>query len=184
THQASDVAVAEKQEQSERQAALAGTELFGGLDPEERQLLALVLKTESFASGEQIIRQGENGTSLYLIRDGEVGVRLAVAGHEREVATLHRGEFFGEMPLMTGEPRRATCAAKGDTSCYVIEHEALRRVLTAKPEVAEIVSTALGRRQSALEGERENLSAEARALRAEENSSRFLARIRNFFNLG
>jgi len=184
THAESDAAALEAEEQRDRSAALARTELFGGLEPTERELLARELKTQSFASGEQIIRQGDDGTSLYLVRDGQVGVRFAVDGAEREVATLGPGEFFGEMSLMTGEPRRATCAAKGDTSCYVIEHEALRRVLTAKPDVAEIVSAALGRRQSALEGERENLSAEARAQRAKENSSRFLVRIRDFFNLG
>jgi CRP-like cAMP-binding protein len=184
THAAADAGVVADHEQRDRNAALAKTELFGGLEPTERELLARVLKTQSFASGEQIIRQGDDGTSLYLVRDGEVGVRFAVDGAEREVATLGPGEFFGEMSLMTGEKRRATCAAKGDTSCYVIEHEALRRVLTAKPQVAEIVSAALGRRQSALEGERENLSAEARAQRAKENSSRFLVRIRDFFNLG
>jgi small-conductance mechanosensitive channel/CRP-like cAMP-binding protein len=184
THAEADARALAAEEHRDRNVALAKTEIFGGLEPTERELLARVLKTQTFASGEEIIRQGEDGTSLYLVRDGQVGVRFAVDGAEREVATLGPGEFFGEMSLMTGEPRRATCAAKGDTSCYVIEHEALRRVLTAKPQVAEIVSAALGRRQSALEGERENLSAEARAQRAKENSSRFLVRIRDFFNLG
>jgi small-conductance mechanosensitive channel/CRP-like cAMP-binding protein len=167
-----------------RGAALAKTELFGGLEAAERDLLARSLRTERFADGEQIIRQGAPGSSLYLVRDGQVVVRLAVDGAEREVASLGPGQFFGEMSLMTGEPRRATCAARGDTTCYVVSHDAFRHVLEARPQVAELISAVLGARQTALEGERENLSAEAQARRAEEASSRLLARIRDFFNLG
>ena len=182
--QDSNAPAAEEREVAERGAALAKTELFGPLEKSERELLAQSLKIERFADGEEVIRQGDPGSSLYLVREGEVGVRLAVDGAVREVATIGAGQFFGEMSLMTGEPRRATCAAKGDATCYVIEHRAFRRLLAAKPQVAEIVSTVLGERQSALEGEREDLSAEARARRAAENSSRLLARIRDFFNLG
>jgi small-conductance mechanosensitive channel/CRP-like cAMP-binding protein len=168
----------------ERANALAQTDLFGALDQNDRKILARTLRMISFADGERIIRQGEEGSSPYLVRAGEVGVRLAVDGAEREVATIHAGQFFGEMSLMTGEPRRATCVAKGDVTCYEMQYEAFRRVLEGKPQIAEQISSVLGSRQSALEGERDNLSAEARARAAAENSSRLLARIRDFFNLG
>jgi small-conductance mechanosensitive channel/CRP-like cAMP-binding protein len=168
----------------ERANALAQTDLFGALDQADRQKLARSLTMVSFADGERIIRQGEPGDSLYLVRAGEVGVRLSVDGAEREVAVLRAGQFFGEMSLMTGEPRKATCSAKGDATCYVMQHGAFRRVIAAKPQIAEQISAVLGQRQSALEGERGNLSAEARARAAAENSSRLLARIRDFFNLG
>jgi small-conductance mechanosensitive channel/CRP-like cAMP-binding protein len=169
---------------AERASTLARTPLFGRLEPRERELLARRLKTQRFAAGESIIRQGDDGSSLYLLRAGQVVVRLAVDDAEREVATLGPGQFFGEMSLMTGEPRKATCAAKGDATCYVMQHAAFRRVLEAKPQIAEQISTVLGQRQMALEGERGHLSAEARARAAAENSSRLLARIRDFFNLG
>ena len=126
---------------------------------------------------------GRSGDSLYLISSGQVGVRLEVEGAEREVATLKDGEFFGEMSLMTGEPRRATCAAKTDVTCYVIEYRAFHHVLSERPKIAEDISAILATRQMALAGEREGLSAEARARRAAENSSRLLARIRDFFHL-
>jgi small-conductance mechanosensitive channel/CRP-like cAMP-binding protein len=168
----------------ERAAALAKIDLFAPLEPGEREILARTMKKVSFAGGEDIIRQGDPGDSLYVIQDGEVGVRLAVEGAVREVATLRAGDFFGEMSLMTGEPRRATCAAKADVACYLIDKEAFSQVLEVKPQVVEQISTILGSRQTALEGERDNLSAEAKARRAAENSSKLLARIRNFFNLG
>lgn len=168
----------------DRRAALAETELFRNLAEPDRELLARGLKTVRFGAGERIIRQGDPGDSLYLVAAGEVVVRLAVDGAEREVATLRAGQFFGEMSLMTGEPRRATCAAKGDATCYVVLHSALASVLESKPEIAEQISRILAERQSALEGERDNLSAEARARRAAENGARLLARIRDFFHLG
>jgi small-conductance mechanosensitive channel/CRP-like cAMP-binding protein len=186
THAVTDEATRREQEHevAARAQALAQTDLFRTLDEADRQLLAQSLKTEGFAAGERIIRQGDPGDSLYLVRAGAVAVLFAVDGVEREVAALGPGKFFGEMSLMTGEPRRASCAAKEDTTCWVVEHRAFRRMLAAKPQVAEQISAALGDRQTALEGERENLSAEAQARRAAENSSRLLARIRDFFNLG
>jgi len=113
-----------------------------------------------------------------------VVIRLSVDGAEREVATLRAGQFFGEMSLMTGEPRRATVAARGHATCFVVDKKAFQQVLERRPQIAEEISTVLGKRQGELEGERENLSAEARARRAAENSSKLLRRIRDFFNLG
>jgi small-conductance mechanosensitive channel/CRP-like cAMP-binding protein len=168
----------------ERVAALARVDLFAPLEDHDREALARGMKRVRFAAGEAIIRQGDAGDSLFLIQDGKVAVRLAVEGVEREVATLATGDFFGEMSLFTGEPRKATCAADTDVTCYLLEHRSFRSVLEAKPKVAEDISAILGIRQTALEGEREGLSAEARARRAAETSSRVLARIKNFFHLG
>src|SRR5262249_39768887 len=59
-----------------------------------------------------------------------------------------------------------------------------RRVLEGKPEIAERISAVLGARQTALQGERDNLSAEARARATAENSSRLLRGLRDFFSVG
>jgi len=113
-----------------------------------------------------------------------VAIRVAVDGAEREVAKLKTGDFFGEMSLMTGEPRRATVAATGDVACYVVDRDAFQTVVENKPKIVEQVSAALARRQTALEAQRENLSAEARARRAADANTKLLAKIRDFFNLG
>jgi CRP-like cAMP-binding protein len=168
----------------ERVAALSRIDLFAPLEEHDRETLAKGMRHVSFARGEEIIRQGEPGDSLYLIHEGEVSVRLNVEGVEREVATLDAGKFFGEMSLLTGEPRRATCSAKNDVQCYVVDQRAFRLILDAKPSIAEEISSLLGTRQMALEGEREGLSAEVRARRAADASSRVLSKIRDFFHLG
>lgn len=169
---------------AERLALLSRIDLFRPLDAADRTLLAEGMRQVRFARGEEIIRQGEPGDSLYLIQSGDVSVQLTVDGHRSEVARLGAGQFFGEMSLVTGEPRAATCAAQTDVTCYVIDHAAMERVLAARPQLAEEISAVLGERQLALESERSELSAEARARRAAEESRRLLVRIRQFFQMG
>jgi CRP-like cAMP-binding protein len=167
----------------DRLALLARLELFSGLEDADRKLLAEGMKVARFAAGEVILRQDQPGDSLYLIQKGDVIVRLAVDGIQREVAALKTGQIFGEMSLITGEPRTATCLAKSDVLCYVIDHAAFQQVLDARPSIAEEISRTLGQRQTELSASREGLTAEAIARQQAEASSRLLARIRNFFHL-
>lgn len=177
-------ALAEERDFAECVLALSSIDLFAPLTASDRALLAKGMKKLRFAASEDIIRQGAPGDSLYLILSGEVGVNLAVDGAVREVATLGPGHFFGEMSLMTGEPRKATCQARSDVSCYLVDHASFQALLETKPSVAEEISTLLGTRQLALEGEREGLSVEAAARRAAEARARLLLRVRDFFHLG
>ena len=62
-----------------------------------------------YAAGETIVRQGDSGRSLFVVVRGEASVRLA--GTDGEVARLRNGDVFGEMSLLTGEPRTATVLA-------------------------------------------------------------------------
>lgn len=179
---AADPDAAAATELLERTAALSGVDLFRSLHEGEAEILAAGMRKVAFACGEAIIRQGEPGDSLYFIARGEVAVKLNASGVEREVATLAAGEFFGEMSLVTGDRRSATCLAKTDVSCLVIGHEAFQRLLDARPEVAEEVSAILASRQVTLEGQREGLSVEAQR-RATETRARLLERIRSFFRL-
>jgi small-conductance mechanosensitive channel/CRP-like cAMP-binding protein len=167
----------------ERLGALSKIELFSALDDADVELLAKGMRKMRFAVGERIIRQGEPGDSLYLVRDGEVAVTLAVEGAEREVAKLAGGDFFGEMSLVTGEPRAANVVARTVATCYVVGHDAFKLLIHAKPKVAEEMSVVLGQRQAKLDGEREGLSAEARSRRASETQSRLLARMKKFFRM-
>ena len=168
-------------ERATRDTLLSRVEVFAPLDDDDRAALGRGLHHLEFAAGEQIVRQGEMGDSLYLVRSGEVGVNLTIDGVSREVARIGAGEFFGEMAVMTGEVRTATCIACGAVSCYRLDHDTLRAVLDAKPEIAERLSAVLAMRQATLDGEREGLSAEARARRASQVQSRLLARIQQFF---
>jgi small-conductance mechanosensitive channel/CRP-like cAMP-binding protein len=168
---------------AERKRSLARVELFAVLEPEDRDELASRLSRHDFARGETIIEQGKPGDSLFLIAGGEVGVFLKAEGGERRLATLRAGDFVGEASLLTGEPRSATCVAESDVVCHVVTHAVLEELLHRKPALAEGLSQVLNLRQSALEAEREGLSAEALRARREQSGRQLLDRIRNFFKL-
>jgi CRP-like cAMP-binding protein len=87
---------------------------------------------------------------------------------------------FGEMGMMTGEPRRATVTARTDVDCYRLDKEAFAGVLQARPEIAEGLSRILAARSSQLA----HAAGEAQAAIAREPHETLLQRIRLFFGLG
>jgi CRP-like cAMP-binding protein len=168
-------------EHERRLVALKKVAIFAPLDDDARDHLAERCRVEVFGGGETILRQGAPGDSLYLLRKGAVGVRVAVAEIEREVATLSAGELFGEMSLMTGESRRATVVAKGDVECYVIDRALFQEVVGRRTTLVHEISHILAARQAELDGEVKELGAEVRSRGT--HSDDLLGRIRAFFGL-
>jgi putative ABC transport system ATP-binding protein len=91
-------------------------DLFKALTPQQLTDVAEHVKKRHFASGETIIREGESGEEFFVISDGEVDVVRA----DHEVARLRPGDFFGEVALISGEPRNATVVAEGEVDTYVL----------------------------------------------------------------
>ncbi|MFN8545259.1 MAG: mechanosensitive ion channel family protein [Candidatus Binatia bacterium] len=166
-----------------RLALLRRVDLFAPLDDGERRVVATAMRRLQFATGEPIVTQGDDGDSLYLVERGQVGVYLTVGSAIRELATLRAGDVFGEMSLLTGEPRTASCVAHGDVTCYVIDRDVFQRVIAAKPGIAEPLAERLAARRVALEASREGLSVAARVRRTEEEQKRLLPRIRDFLRV-
>ncbi|MGZ8846239.1 MAG: cyclic nucleotide-binding domain-containing protein, partial [Pyrinomonadaceae bacterium] len=172
------------EEIDERAAALKEVELFHTLTDEERHSLATQLRVAPFVRGEVITRQGAEAHWLYLIARGEAEVRISVDGGLSDpIATLHKGEFFGEMGMMTGEPRTATVIALSDVECYRLDREAFQDVLQQRPEIAEDIAQVLARRGAELDAAREHLNEEAKQARMRHHQGDFLRRIRKFFRL-
>ena len=166
-----------------RRAALGRVDLFAPLDGECRERLAAQLREEYYAKAEDIIRQDAPGDSLFIIERGTVDIRVAVDGIHRSIAQLGPGQFFGEMSLMTGAHRQATCTALTDATCWVIDRPAFRCVFDTRPAIAEEISGILAEREVELEASRDGLSAEARARHTHETRSRLLRAIRHVFEV-
>jgi CRP-like cAMP-binding protein len=128
-------------------------------------------------------RQGTEGHWLYMIIEGEVSVRIAKDGIEREVARLRAGNFFGEMSLLTGAPRSATVVALTDVECYRLDKAAFEDILRARPEIAEGVAAILAKRRTGLIAVQDDLDATSRERRIVEERVDILHKIRDFFGI-
>jgi CRP-like cAMP-binding protein len=165
-----------------RVAALRRVDLFEHLDKRSLELLAAGVRRVRFASGELIIEQDDVGDTLYVIDRGDVAVSVRAGATDTQVAFLRAGDFFGEMSLMTGEKRKATCRAHTEVECWVIGHEPVRRVLRENPKIAEEISGVLAGRMLVLDGKHADVAERVEA-QAAAPDPRLLARIRDFFSL-
>lgn len=175
----------QEEEVKERVDALQSVELFNPLTDEELREVAEHLSVAPFVRGEALTKQGAQAHWLYIMTKGDAEVRVAVDGSSltKHVATLHAGNFFGEMGMMTGEPRAATVIAETDVECYRLDKDSLNDILRRRPELAEDISHILARRRVELEAVLEGLNEEAKRLRMSHAQGDFLRRIRKFFTL-
>ncbi|MFP4037800.1 MAG: cyclic nucleotide-binding domain-containing protein [Desulfobacteraceae bacterium] len=93
-----------------------------------------------FPKGETVFLEGDPGDSMYLIKSGSVGVYGATGGGESFVASLHRGDFFGEMALLTGKPRTATIRVLLDAQLFKLTKTGFDDLLKRSPGVALYLS--------------------------------------------
>ena len=127
-------------------------ELFAPLDEDQKHRLLEGGRSLRFGRGENIIHQGADGCSMFIIVHGEVDVIVHAAQQDTLVATLRAGEAFGEMCLLTGEKRSATVRAKTDCDIWEIERASIQPLLDENKELAEGLSDLLARRKMETEG--------------------------------
>jgi CRP-like cAMP-binding protein len=126
---------------------LSAVPLFRALPPNVMGELLPQVQERTYQPGTTIIRQGEPGDSFFVIEHGAVDVIDERAG--RMIGTLQDNDVFGELALLTGEPRSATAVAVKETRVWSILKEQFDRLLDASPEVAAGVrSLATQRRAS------------------------------------
>jgi CRP-like cAMP-binding protein len=174
-----------KRHELTRMQALDEVDLFHALTPEERLFVAKHLTYAPFTAGETCTRQGAVAHWLYVLCSGRVEIRRHVEGGTltKAVATIDAPNFFGEMGVMTGEPRTADVVALTDVDCYRLDKAGLQRVLEERPEAAEQFSKTLAKRRVELAAVAEGLDADARKARMASEESRILEKIQQFFGL-
>jgi CRP-like cAMP-binding protein len=170
---------------TERLAALRRIEIFRSLGEDELRPLASGMKSESFAPGEVILRQGDAGGTAYLVKSGRVRIMLAHdSGLSEQIASVEPGGFFGEMSLLTGEPRTATALALEQVDCYRLSKPNLDPVFARHPDLAGDISALLTARHAGLAAAREKMGEEADRQREAESRGNLLTRIRRYFEIG
>ena len=113
-------------------------------------MLAEDLSHHLFGKGEAIFKQGDPGSTFYLIKSGLIGVMVKGAdGVEVEVARLQPGSYFGEMSLLTGDARTATSIALEDSELLCLDRDTFGVLLQENPPIAQTMSEILASRSQA-----------------------------------
>ena len=163
---------------------LAKVELFREMHDDERRTLAERLRYTPFMKGELMTRQGAEAHWLYILTKGSAEVFVSTEGCvERKVALLHAGDFFGEMSMLTGEPRSASLRALEDSECYRLDRKAFEDILHGRPEIAHYLSELLARRKVEIEAIRHDLDAAARAAMMKGQQKSIFDKIHQLFGL-
>lgn len=157
---------------------LSDIPIFTPLSDEELRKLARAAVGRIFAPGEAIVRRGKEGNSMFVIAHGTVEVQIPQGSELRTVNTLGEGDYFGEMSLLTGEPRTATVVATEETQVLQIGKGALKPIFDANPELVNSICEMIETRKKALEEAAETIGEADFA-----PSKGVLASIRKFFGI-
>ncbi|HSG85050.1 MAG TPA: cyclic nucleotide-binding domain-containing protein [Candidatus Limnocylindrales bacterium] len=121
---------------------IAGFALFADLTTPQLDSVASLFEEAWYPEGERILRQGFSGGGFYVILDGDCSIR--VDGEER--ATLGRGDFFGEVSILLGEPPIADVVALGPVRVLVLPGPSVESFLNDSPKVLYRMLQAQARR--------------------------------------
>ena len=151
--------------------------LFVPLAEEELQRLAKASTTRVFAPGEAIVRRGMEGNSMFVIIRGSVKVQIPENDYQKTINKLTANDFFGEMSLLTGQPRTATVIAEEETEVIQIKKTAIRPLFEANPQLMKAICDIIEERRALLVQE------EVEEEEADEKERGVLSSIRKFFGI-
>lgn len=168
---------------SDRKALLGRIPLFASLINQELETLASTMHERSFSEQDTLIKRGDEGDSMFILLEGLLGVFIDIHGNgqETKIAQIKPGQFFGEMSLLTGEPRSATIIATTDTIAYEITKDNMDELLRQRPELAETITKTIAIRRMEDKQAREELTQEETAAEVESFAQQMMGKMRSFF---
>lgn len=121
--------------------------LLSSLADQDLREIIHISRQKSYAKGDVIINQGDQGNLLFVLLSGSVKVSL-IDSHGKEIIIrmLYKGNFFGEMSLLDGQIRSTTVTAIEDTEALVIYRDQFKRLIQQKPHVVLEILATLNRR--------------------------------------
>jgi CRP-like cAMP-binding protein len=173
---------AAERERRELFAVLRPLPLFAPLSDAQIEQLVRGAALQRYTAGEVLVRQGADGDSLFVVKSGQVHVDRAESGQVMTVATIGPDEFFGEMSLLTGEPRTASVIAQVETEVVEVDKPDLAAVIAADANVLESLTLAL---EARMRHSAEHLAAATDLLKDKSapQHAALLGRIRRFFSI-
>ncbi len=140
----------------DRVALLGRVPLFESLTVPERQQLAVAMHEHLYKAGTKLISEGEAGESMFIPFEGMLEVFITAKPGEKptRVGRLTAGMFFGEMSMLTGDPRSATVTAACDAIVFEIAREHMATIIQNRPEIALAITTAIAKRRASQDSAR------------------------------
>jgi hypothetical protein len=163
---------------ADRVAWIEAVDLFAPLSVVDRAMLAGASRDRLYGAGQTVVQQGETGDSMFVV--GRGSVRVTIEPGAVEVATTSAGGYFGEMSLLTGQPRTATVSAIADCVLLEISATDFRRIALAQPAVLEHVTAVVAERQAELVRSRDSMASTGAAADAPRS---FLLKVREYLRL-
>jgi CRP-like cAMP-binding protein len=157
---------------------LAESDLFGVIEPTQRDVLAGHLKEVSLSPGETLIQVGGVPDALFVVAEGAVEITVPGSDGPRVVHRMSPGESIGAIGLITGAPYSATATALSPVKAYRLDKAAIAAAISAMPELKAGLEDLARRGQKAL---RED--AAAQVTHEPVHAEMFLSRLRNFLSL-
>lgn len=133
-----------------RRAIVARVDLFRSLPEDAITEIEGAMEIRAFSKGDVLVNAGDHQYSMFILTEGllEVIAEPETEGEERvHLAHIRPGDFFGEMSLLTGQPRSATVEARTDSVCLEIKKDRIQPILGRYPQVMAKLSAALAERQ-------------------------------------
>lgn len=165
-------------------AMLRKEALFSCLSDDQLEGMLRQAEVNHFGRGEAIIEEGAEGDSMFILLRGTAHVSVAKNDTLIRVGVLRQGDCFGEMSLLTGEPRTATVRAEKDCEVLEIGKAVISDLLHGAPQCLNQLSALLAHRKMETEGIlKEATKPEERAEREREYTANFLKTLRSFFEI-
>lgn len=172
-------AAKKKGERSPCWQVLRNMDLFQSMNDDQIDRLMADGTVRDFTDGNVVVQQGDLGSSMFAIADGSVSVWVeSETSGSHEVAKLSDGSFFGEMSLLTGEPRKASVLSSGQSQVVEITKKAIDPLLRDVASLTHDLAIVMAKRMAATDGTLRDAD-----VRAERERS-LVARIGKFFGLG
>lgn len=120
--------------------------LFRNVDPKQLKVVAMMGDALTYRAGERLFEKGDEGDSAYVVLEGEIEVLVPSDGGEQVVATLGKGEIFGELAVILEQPRSTAIAAGSDIEVLRLDRNTVLNLIREFPDISLELVRILGRR--------------------------------------
>jgi len=120
--------------------------LFRNVDQKQLRVVAMMGEARTYRGGERLFEKGDEGDAAYIVVNGEVEVLVPSDGTEQTVATLGKGELFGEMAVLCDQSRTTAIAAKTDLEVLRLDRDVVLNLMREFPAITLELVRILGRR--------------------------------------